>query len=105
LAGHDITNIARIEKESGMRVVELLLRWSLSVEGVDRWVLGAESPEQIAALLERFLIGIHRQYANMRSITHKHGIRRPRRRFARLVSPINRMSKSPILAPERVAKY
>ena len=39
--------IARIEKESGLPALELLLRWALSVDGVDRWVLGASRPEEI----------------------------------------------------------
>jgi aryl-alcohol dehydrogenase-like predicted oxidoreductase len=32
---------------SGLSALELLLRWALSVEGVDRWVLGASEPREI----------------------------------------------------------
>ncbi len=39
--------LGRIAAESGLAIVELLLRWALSVNGVDRWVLGAENPEQL----------------------------------------------------------
>lgn len=37
----------RVQEQSGIPVVELLLRWSLAVEGVDRWILGASHPEQV----------------------------------------------------------
>jgi D-threo-aldose 1-dehydrogenase len=38
---------ARIEAESGLSAVELLIRWALSVDGVDRWIVGGSSPEQV----------------------------------------------------------
>ena len=41
----------RVQEQSGVPVVELLLRWSLSVEGVDRWVLGASHPEQVEQMM------------------------------------------------------
>lgn len=37
----------RVQTQSGLSAVALLLRWSLSIEEVDRWVLGASRPEQI----------------------------------------------------------
>jgi D-threo-aldose 1-dehydrogenase len=37
----------RIQEQAGLSAVELLLRWSLSVDGVDRWILGASRPEQV----------------------------------------------------------
>ncbi len=37
----------RIQQDAGLSAVELLLRWALSVEEVDRWVLGASRPEQV----------------------------------------------------------
>ena len=36
-----------IQQDAGLSAVELLLRWSLSVAEVDRWVLGASRPEQV----------------------------------------------------------
>ena len=36
-----------IQEQSGLPAVELLLRWSLSVPAVDRWVLGASRAEQV----------------------------------------------------------
>lgn len=37
----------RIQQDAGLSAVELLLRWALSVDEVDRWVLGASRPEQV----------------------------------------------------------
>ncbi len=36
-----------LQQESGLPAVELVCRWSLSVESVDKWVIGASRPEQI----------------------------------------------------------
>jgi D-threo-aldose 1-dehydrogenase len=42
-----MTAFAKIQAESGIDAVELLYRWSLSVDGVDRWIFGASSPDQV----------------------------------------------------------
>ena len=47
-----------IQKQSGMQAVELLLRWMLSAEGVDRWILGSSGPEQLDQTMEYLRRGL-----------------------------------------------
>ena len=46
-----------VQSKSGIPAIELVFRWALSVEGVDKLVIGASRPEQIEETMEMFRRG------------------------------------------------